>query len=351
MDSILIRAPNWIGDCIISLPVVKEIRRLYPDARLAILARAWVSDIYRAGAAADEVISIDPNDDDRTGGMLRLCRNLSRRNFDCTLLLPNAFRSAVIAWLSRIPLRIGYNTDHRGFLLTCSLPVRREALTLHQSFYYLDLLTQSGLSPVQYIGNGCYKPDVRLRLGGEDTKQAVDILERLGVSLLRPVIGINPGAFYGPAKRWFPERYAAVADYLVTRWNAQILILGSAGESKIAREIQVSMKHAPVILTGSTTLRELMGLIEHCDLFISNDSGPMHLAAALQRPLIALFGSTDERATGPLTPGAYVIHKQVECTPCFLRTCPIDLRCFKKIEVQEVCKLADDILQAEGGGH
>ncbi len=345
MNSILIRVPNWIGDCIMSLPAVKEMRRLYPDARLSVLARTWVSDIYRAGGSADEVIAIDPEEYGGALGIVRLSRRLRQENFDCALLLPNAFKNAVIACLSRIPQRIGYKTDHRGFLLTRPVPVRREVLSGHQSFYYLDLLTRSGLSPVEYTGDSNYKPDARLLLSPEDKRHAMDTLERLGVSPGRPIVGINPGAFYGPAKRWFPDRYAAVANHVVDRWNAQILIFGSAQENEIAREIQTGMKHAPAVLTGGTTLRELMGLIDRCDLFITNDSGPMHLAAALERPLIALFGSTDEHATGPMSPGARVIHKQVECTPCFLRTCPIDLRCFKNIEVREVCELADDILQ------
>lgn len=346
MQSILIRATNWIGDCVMSLPAVRELRRLYPDARLSILARPWVADIYRTGGLADEVILLDRRAHPGARGLLAIARDLRRRRFDCAVLLQNAFEAAAIARLAGIPRRIGYDTDHRGFLLTRAVPLQREIMAMHQSFYYLHLLTAARLSPVTYSPET--EPDAPLFLSDEQRLEGTRLLESLGVAAGRPLVGINPGAAYGPTKRWFPDRYAAVADRLVERWNAQVLIFGSSGEVEIGREIESAMAHRPIVLSGRTTLLELMALIERCDLFLTNDSGPMHLAAALRRPLIALFGSTDERATGPMSPTARVLHKPVECTPCFLRTCPIDLRCFTQITVEEVCRLADDILRGRG---
>ncbi|MBI4454328.1 MAG: lipopolysaccharide heptosyltransferase II [Acidobacteria bacterium] len=345
MNSFLIRATNWIGDCVMSLPAVKELRRLHPDARLSILARPWVADIYRVANVIDEVILFDREARPGIRGLLGWARDLRVCAFDCALLLQNAFEAAVITRLAGIPERIGYATQGRGFLLTRPIPLRQEISSLHQSYYYLNLLTESRLSPLRYTEDRSYQPDACLRLSSVQRLPAAKIFESLALSADKPLVGISPGASYGPAKRWLPDRYAAVADHVMHRWDAQVLLFGSADEAPIAREIQSNMRHQPILLTGRTTLLELLGLIERCDLFITNDSGPMHLAGALQRPLIALFGSTDENATGPMNARSHVIHKQVECTPCFLRTCPIDLRCFKQITVEEVCKFADQILK------
>ncbi|MBI2821682.1 MAG: lipopolysaccharide heptosyltransferase II [Acidobacteria bacterium] len=345
MDSFLIRATNWIGDSIMSLPAIKELRRLHPGASISVLARHWVADIYRVGNWVDEVIVMDRAPWPGLRGLLHTARELRRRRFHCALLLQNAFEAALIARLARIPVRIGYNTDHRGFLLTCPIALQPNVLAMHQNFYYLNLLTASRLSPRQYGPGLGYQPDATLQLSDEQKLAAQKLLESLKICARTPLVGLNPGAAYGPAKRWFPERYAAVADYLIDRWDAQVVVIGSAAETGIARQVQKSMRHSAILLSGRTTLLELMGLIEQCDLFLTNDSGPMHLAAALGRPLIALFGSTDERATGPVSDRAHVVHKPVDCTPCFLRSCPIDLRCFKQISVDEVCRLADAILQ------
>ena len=170
------------------------------------------------------------------------------------------------------------------------------------------------------------------------------MLRAADVSGQRPTILINPGAFYGSAKRWFTNRYAALADRLIEEDQAQVLIIGSAGEQAIAQEIQSLTKQRLTILTGQTDLPTLIGLLSQCDLLLTNDSGPMHLAAALDTPQVAILGSTDEVATGPFSPRARVIHKHVECSPCLLRECPIDLRCFSRIEVDEVYETARVLL-------
>ncbi|HEY2930465.1 MAG TPA: lipopolysaccharide heptosyltransferase II [Acidobacteriota bacterium] len=342
MNSFLIRVPNWIGDCIISLPAVAEVRRIHPRAEITVAARSWVADIYRVGGLVDDVIEYQSG----ARGPARLFRfaaELRRRKFSCALLLQNAMEAALLVRLAGIPRRIGYATDRRGFLLTDAVSVDPAVGRMHQSFYYLDLLTRSGLSNLDYARLAGYRPDARIRLSTEQHGMADAFLSSIGVSPERPLAGINPGAFFGSAKRWFPERYAAVADYLAERHNMQVLIFGSSNEIEIARRIEQNMKTRPFVLSGKTTLMELISLINRCDLFITNDSGPMHLASALDRPMIALFGSTDETATGPLSGRSRVIHKPVECTPCFLRECPIDLRCFKQIEVAEVCQIADEM--------
>lgn len=171
MNSVLIRATNWIGDSIMSLPALKELRRLYPQTRLTVLAKPWVSDIYATKGLADEVVLFERNAYTDVRAIVQLSRRLRQYNFDCALLFQNAFEAAVIARLAGIPVRIGYDTDHRGFLLTRPIPVQRKVLAMHQSFYYLNLLTESQLSPVQYVREAHYQPDARLQLS--DRKSVV----------------------------------------------------------------------------------------------------------------------------------------------------------------------------------
>ena len=173
------------------------------------------------------------------------------------------------------------------------------------------------------------------------------LLERAGSHPEECRVLINPGAYFGPAKRWFTSRYAALADRLVEETGVEIAIVGAAGELELAEEISALMKHRPLILTGKTDLAGLMGLLAGSRLFVTNDSGPMHLAAALGVRQIAIFGSTDEIATGPLSECARIVHKHVECSPCLLRECPIDLRCFDRITVDEVAELAVEMLRED----
>ena len=165
-------------------------------------------------------------------------------------------------------------------------------------------------------------------------------LQGQGVDFNRRIIGVNPGAFYGSAKRWLSERYAALLDMLIEEKDAAVIIFGSPNEIAIAQAIQSGMRQNPVVLSGKTNLAELIAMIACCDLFITNDSGPMHLAAALRVPTLAIFGPTDAIATGPMSPSAVVVNKNVECSPCLLRECPIDHRCMVRISSEEVYQQA-----------
>lgn len=337
---ILVRSTNWIGDVVMSLPALREVRRLHPEAHLAVAARDWVSGLYRGQGLVDEIISFP------TGrSSLRLIPRL--RGFDQAILFQNAFEAALLTSLAGIRERIGYATQHRGILLTRKAKPRTPARHIHQIFYYLDLLHLTGLSSTDYLNSSDFSPDIRLRPTSEGLTRAREVLEQAGVTPDAKLVGVNPGAAFGPAKRWLTDRYSELADRLIREAGATILIFGSAAERPIAQAIQAEMQEQAVILSGRTNLGTLAGLISGCALFITNDSGPMHLAAALEVPQIALFGSTDEIATGPFDPRAEVIHKHVECSPCLRRTCPIDLRCFTRITVDEVFEKAQGKLQSE----
>jgi heptosyltransferase-2 len=348
---ILIRGTNWVGDAIISIPAMKEIRRLFPDARISLLVRPWVRDIYAAAEFVDEILEYE-KEGIHAGwaGFARLAAGLRRRRFDLAILLQNAFEAALIAWCARIPARVGYARDGRRLLLTHACPIDPAVVRQHQAYYYLGILSGAGLLEKQPWERGGYPLSVSLKIRDSDRIAAVEILRASGVRQGETLVGINPGAYYGEAKRWLPDRYASVADALAERYQARIVLFGSSSDRPVAEAAAANMKHPPVILAGHTTLGQLMGLIRECSLLITNDSGPMHLAAALDVPQVAIFGSTSETATGPLSRLATVVKHPVECNPCFLRRCPTDFRCMTGIPAEQVLEACRERLEAQNRG-
>lgn len=338
---ILIRGTNWVGDAVMSIPAMREIRRLFPYAHIALLVRPWVRDVYSAVDFVDEIIEYDKSRAHKGWrGLLRLARMLAARRFELAILLQNSFEAAFIAWMARIPYKIGYARDARSMLLTHPCTIDPEIQSVHQAYYYLGILSAAGLLQPQPWKNPECRLDINIGVTDADRQAAQQLLNESGVSSNELMIGLNPGAYYGGAKRWLLDRYARVADQLAARHDARILIFGSAGELSIAREIAAQMNNAPTIMAGRTTLGQLMAIIKMCHLLITNDSGPMHLAAALNVPQIAIFGSTSDAATGPLSSVAAVIRQPVDCSPCFLRECPTDLRCMTRVSVEQVLDAA-----------
>jgi heptosyltransferase-2 len=338
---VFIRSVNWIGDAVMSVAALRELRRLYPQDHLTLGARPWVAGLFRGQGLVDDILVLESGGSE-LGYQRRTVPLL--RHFDRAILLQNAFGAALTVFLARIKDRIGYRTDGRSLLLTRSAKPRIKQLRRHQIYYYLDLLYQTGLSSRDYLKDTAFAPDIHLEALPSALDSARRLLAERGVDPGSLLIGINPGAFFGSAKRWLVERYAALADRLIEECNASALVFGSANERELADAIQEKMRHRAALLAGATDLPTLTALISLCRLFITNDSGPMHLAAALNAPQIALFGSTDEVATGPYSDVARVIHKHVECSPCLLRECPLDLRCFNRISVDEVFQQALEIL-------
>jgi heptosyltransferase II len=345
--NILIRGVNWVGDAVISIPAMREIRRIFPDSHIALLVRPWVADIYSAVEFIDEIIEYDKNGIHRGwAGFRKLIQSLRSRRFDLAVLLQNAFEAAWIAGCARIPIRAGYARDGRSLLLTHACKIDPSVLQVHQAHYYLGLLAGLGLLPNRPWEEKEYPLTIGIGVRDPDRNAAREMLRSGGLREGQVLVGINPGAFYGEAKRWFPDRYAGVADALVERFDAKIVLFGSSTDLPVVEAVASNMKHASLILAGKSTLGQLMGLIKECNLLITNDSGPMHLAAALDVPQIALFGSTSEIATGPLSRNAVVIKHPVECNPCFLRKCPTDFRCMKGILRQQVIEAAQKKLEA-----
>jgi heptosyltransferase-2 len=338
-EKILIRSTNWIGDAIMTTPAVRTIRRNFPEARIAILAYPWVADVFRASPDVDEVLLFNRDTEHRNGlGLWRLARQLAHRDFDLAILLQNAFKAALLAWLARIPVRAGYSRDGRRPLLTNPVTIRPEIKEQHQVYYYQDLCRQLGLE--------CGPDELFLRVAPETDKWARAFLADFQG---RPVIGINPGAAYGPAKCWPVERYGALAARLSREFNAVLPVFGTAADNRTAEAIRRFAPEHVIDLAGRTSLAEAMALIGLCDGFVTNDSGLMHVAAASRTPLVAIFGSTDPVATGPFSERAIVVRKELDCQPCLRPRCRADFRCMTDITVEDVLAAVRELLAQKGG--
>jgi len=334
INSILIRGTNWIGDAILTLPAMASIRASYPHAHIAVLVKPWVADIYRLFSNVDEVI-IYENKYDTPAGVFRLANVLKKRNFDAAILLQNAIESAIIAFAARIPLRAGYDSDARGILLTHSVKRTNEIRKVHQIDYYLEMVKAFGCVPV----------DREMRLETRiNLQDAQNTVKKYLPETNNAIIGIAPGATYGPAKRWLPERFAAVADKLSDSFPLQGILFGSKADWETAEDVRKAARSELINLAGKTNLLEAIYLISQCRLFISNDSGLMHIAGALNIPTVAIFGSTNPVTTSPAGSKTTIVHQDVDCSPCLEETCPTDFSCMKLVSVENVFAAAQNIL-------
>ncbi|MEI6083348.1 MAG: lipopolysaccharide heptosyltransferase II [Verrucomicrobiota bacterium] len=333
---ILIRATNWIGDTVMSLPAVQRLREHEPTAHIAIACPEKLAGLWQHNPHINEVIT----------GLL------PRRQFDLAIIFPNSFRSAWECYTAGIPRRVGFTGHWRRALLTDALADTehsiRETLTVagqqierkkfpvirHQAHRYLDLIAHLG-------GNREPCPP-KMWIAPGDAPALTKFLHEGS----RPFFGINAGAEFGPAKRWFPDRFTEVAKAVSAEVPCRWLIFGGPGDTAIAGQIEADLRaalnddRAVVNVAGKTTLLELCELLKFCRLLITNDTGPMHLADAIGTPLVAIFGSTSAPLTGPTGKHSRVINVPVECNPCFLRECPIDFRCMKSITVEQVTAVA-----------
>jgi heptosyltransferase II len=323
-DRILVRAPNWVGDTVLSLPALRDLRRNFKAARLEVMARPAVADVYGAVTEVDAV---------REARSFRGDVETLRGAFDVGVLLPNSFGTALQLFMAGIPERWGYATDARGPLLTRRCPVPAEVRGESEVYYYRAMLAGVGLEVSA-------TPDSSLRTPGEWRDRARALLGGDG-----PWLGINPGASFGTAKRWIPERYAAVADRLAKRHGLRPVLVGGASERPVAGRVAAAMQTRVLDLCGRTSLGELLGVLGELRLLLTNDSGPMHLAAALGTSTVAVFGSTDWRETSPRSERAVVVREDVPCAPCKLRDCPIDHRCMTRISVERVATEAERMLE------
>jgi len=313
-----------------SLPAIRAVREAFPAAHLTVAARAAVADLYTREAAVDAVMPY-------AGARRQASAELRRSGFDCAILLPNSFDAALVAWMAGIPRRIGYRRDGRGWLLTEAIPPPEPGeIPRHQRFYYLELLRRAGIIHE-------YPPCPDIRLDGCDASRnaGLDALRAAGV--LAPVIGVSPGAAYGDAKRWLPERFAETAVLVARAHGASVALFGAPAERPLCESVAGAIRADGIAarnFAGETTLRQFIDLAAACRLFLTNDSGAMHIASALGVPTVTVFGPTDETTTGPTGARARIVREQVECGPCLLRACPIDHRCMTRVTAGRVAAVA-----------
>ena len=318
-----------------SLPALRALRTRFPVAQISVLARHSVAPLYEGERSVDSVILLAGAPGARDlATKWQLAGRLRHEHFDLAVLLPNSFESAAIVRLSGARRRVGYARDGRGALLTDAIVVPRPGeIPRHECYYYLELLRRAGL-----VEAGPLPVVTEILLDRLDAARArgAALFQARGVT--GPVIGVNPGAAYGSAKRWLPERFAAAARELAARDGASIVIFGAAGEKELCGEVTAACGGHN--LAGDTTLREFIDMSAACRLSLANDSGAMHIAAAVGVPCVTVFGPTDESATGPVGASAVLVRKLVHCAPCKLRECPIDHRCMNRVTVEQVVEAA-----------
>lgn len=322
-----------------SLPALRALRDHYPKARIAVLALPWVADLYGREPFCDEVIPY-PSGRGRKDwrAKLRLASELKARRFDAAILLQNAFEAALVTWLARIPVRVGYNRDGRGFLLTHAIEVpAKGSIPRHESYYYLELLRRAGLQPA-------WPDEMVIRLDGAAAAREAGRAAIAKLGIAGAAIGVSPGAAYGNAKRWLPERFAEAA----ARLGDAVLLFGSGSERELCEVVAADLRARQVTLhnmAGRTSLREFIEMVAACRLMLTNDSGAMHISSALGVPTVTVFGATDHIGTGPTGPLARIVREPVDCSPCLLRECPIDHRCMKAVTADRVVEEALHIIQ------
>jgi heptosyltransferase II len=291
--------------------------------------KPWVADLFYHHPLIDEVILYQsPGKHEGIRGKWKLAKELKGERFDLAILFQNAFEAALIAFLAGIPLRGGYNTDARGVLLTHAVPVNGKVKKGHQVDYYREM--------VKGLGFQSSEPIPSLAVSKEQKEEAGRFLKGLGLQEEKRLVGFSPGAAYGPAKQWFPERFASLAERLSRDLRARILIFGSRGDKSVASLLIQGARVPLMDLTGQTTLSQAIGLISRCRLFVTNDSGLMHVAAALGIPVVAIFGSTDPMRTAPLGKNCRVVRSLLPCAPCLRPHCPGERECMDRITVDEV---------------
>jgi heptosyltransferase-2 len=370
----MVRAPNWVGDAVMALPALRELRRIFSDAQITLVARPWVAGLFEGEGLADNLIPVHDGKGflQKTRNAFDEARQLKRERFDLAVLFQNAFGAALTARVAGAKRIAGYATDRRGALLDLVVPFEPNYKTAHQVRYYLNIAAAlerafTGEARVNFEATPRLQANDELRSRGrlilEKALRASDAAtaqpgdrenKPLAASARRPVssspitsspiLVLSPGATNSRAKRWLPERFASTADRLAERKGLQTVIVGTAGDVEPANEVASRMRSSAVVLAGRTSIAELKAVLACTSLVISNDTGTAHVSAALGVPTVVVFGPTEHFATRPLSSTAMVVRHDVECSPCMLRDCPIDHRCMTRVEVDDVYSASQGLL-------
>ena len=327
---ILIRSSNWLGDAVMSAPAVRAIKAGRPDAHITVAAPSKIASMWKLMPEVSEIIPLSNK------SLVATVRSIRRQSrFDVVILFPNSLRTALETWLSKIPRRVGYRGHFRSWLLNQIIYQRETPGPIeHQADRYLRVASELGAS-VQHNRREALH---RVPAISDGTRSVPPADKRMKLAL-------SPGAEYGPAKRWLPHRFAEVAAAVVAKLSVQWILLGTATDMAVGETIAKTLGDSCVNRIGQTTLEQLIDELRECRLLLTNDTGTMHLASLLGVPTVAIFGSTEPRLTKPLGGRQIIVRHQVECSPCFLRECPIDFRCMKAVRVEEAINAVLSILQ------
>lgn len=337
---LLIRSTNWIGDAVMTTPAVRSIRQNFPEAEITILALPWVADIFQASPQVDNIFLYERNGR-HAGfkGKVRLANDLRQEKFEAAILLQNAFEAAFITFLARIPVRAGYTTDGRGILLSHGVKKQQAVKERHQVHYYQEMLRGLGFAPGA--------DELEVIVPDKAARWADAYIQDHARQGLAKIVGLNPGAAYGPAKRWPADKFADLAGLIAADPDTVILIFGTDADREAARIIseKIGNKSQVVDLAGQTTLAQAMGLINKCNVFVTNDSGLMHVSAAMDTNTVAVFGSTNPITTGPYSDTSSIVRSDLECSPCLKTHCPKKhFQCMEDIETGDVFKVVQNFL-------
>lgn len=330
------RGANWIGDAVMTLPALRRLRSIYPDAHIALHTREWAEGVFRDLDVVDEILSI-PKASGKFESVRSQARQLRPHKFDLAVLFPNSFESALVARLSNIPTRLGYATQGRSFLLTDPLDVPEWKSSRHESEYYLNLFETP-----QSQGDL-----INLDVSDQRKIEAKRFLSECGVETTKPIIAFGAGSTNSRAKRWPAENFAKLSDMIAAVTGSAPVFMGSQDEADVIRKVAKTAEHSFIDLCGKTDLSTATAILSIADVFISNDMGLAHIAAATGTPTIVIFGPTKDETTRPLGPHVEIIREHVDCSPCMLRDCPIDHRCMTRIEPERVLESALKMLELQ----
>lgn len=348
-ERILIRGTNWLGDAVMTTPAMQRLRASFPDAHIALLATPLTAGLFQESPLVNEIIPYRRREDG-VKAFFETVRKLREREFDVALLFQNAFEAALLARLGKAGLRIGFAEQARGFLLTHRLHRGADYQNRHQTLDYLDIVAACERV---FLGERFQptleRPLPSLVATANQRNLAETMLHQFAIADRRPLIALNTGATNSRAKCWPADRFAELADRLNEELNAQIVLIGGAAELDYAERVVFRVKRAGIVnLAGKTSMNELIGLLAECDLLVSNDTGPAHVAAALGTPTLTIFGPTNEFETSPTGRRAELIRADnIECARCMHRDCPIDHRCMTRITANDVLARARKLLQTK----
>lgn len=344
IERIVVRGTNWVGDAVMTVPALRQLRRLFPEAHITLATRSWAKGLFADAEFLDDLLV---HDGSGLRSVVQQVRQWRKRSFNAAVLFPNSLETALVASLARVPLRIGYATDGRQMLLTHPLALPEWRDSKHEVFYYLKIVAELEWLIKHQQAFLDTQPDGSLAVSNDRKLAARDFLRAHGVAGISdgsPLVALCPGSINSRAKRWPAERYAELADRLINELGAEVLLVGSGAEAEVSFAVSRQMRNKPIVLTGKTDLAELVAILSLVDLLVTNDTGPAHIAVALERPTLVIFGPTNPLTTRPFSPFGEIVREPPDCAPCMLRDCPIDHRCMTAITPDYVFERARVLL-------